>query len=302
MRKKQKKRDFKDECSVPPPLAKHILSSLTLSNPRSKKAVMDYVEIQAREKVLHAEKIKSEHVLGNDYDCWDVHTDKDRYWVITSPTNLYSHKYFPSLDYTLSFHIGVTTRMFAAERGAPSRAQKSRFTQMWRTWEQAADALDRAEEAEDYQAVGMRCRETLIQMARALAKPGMVPNGQAAPKRSDVVGWSSLVANTVAAGQHNDAVRAHLKAMAKSTWDLANWLTHASGAKRSDAIYVIDATHNVLDSFGAAMIRYESGSPERCPECGSYSVEVDFDPDLMPHPYFSSCGHCGWERQEKNMK
>lgn len=106
---------------------------------------------------------------------------------------------------------------------------------------------------------------------------------------------------TVAGGQHNDAIRGHLKAIAKSTWDLANWLTHTSGAKRIDAIYVIDATHTVLDTFGTAMIRHESGSPEQCPECGSYSVEGEFDPDLMPDPYFSLCGHCGWERQEKGM-
>lgn len=168
-------------------------------------------------------------------------------------------------------------------------------------WEQAADALDAAEEAEDFQAVGMRCRETLIRMVRALAKPSMVPHGEAAPKRSDVVNWSSLIANTVAGGQHNDAIRGHLKALAKSTWDLANWLTHASGAKRIDAVFVSDATRTVLDNFGTATIRHESGSPEQCPECGSYAVEVEFDPDLMPDPYFSLCGHCGCERQAKGM-
>ncbi len=67
---------------------KHILGSFTLANPTSKRAVSDYVETQAQsEKVLHAEKVKSEHILGSDHDCWDVHTNKDRYWVITSPSN-----------------------------------------------------------------------------------------------------------------------------------------------------------------------------------------------------------------------
>ena len=40
--------------------------------------------MQAREKVLHAEKIKTEHVLGNEHECWDVHADKNRWWVITN--------------------------------------------------------------------------------------------------------------------------------------------------------------------------------------------------------------------------
>lgn len=298
---KAKKKRQSDECVIPPAIQKHVLSTLTMSSPRSKKAIANYVEVQAREKVLHAERVKSEHLLGNDYECWDVHTNKDRYWVITDPTNLYSHDLFPSLDYTLSFHIGVTTRMMAASRGAPNRVHKSRFTAVWRRWEQAADALDPADEAEDFQAVGVRCREALIQLVRALAKPEMVPSGDAAPKRSDVVGWASLIANTVAPGQHNDAVRAHLKAIAKSTWDLANWLTHAGGARHVDAVFVIDAVHTVLDTFGTAVIRHESGSPERCPDCGSYSIETDFDPDLLPHPYISSCTHCGWEHQEKSV-
>jgi hypothetical protein len=39
-----------------------------MSNPISKRAVSDYVEIQAREKVQHAERVTTEHVLGHDQD------------------------------------------------------------------------------------------------------------------------------------------------------------------------------------------------------------------------------------------
>jgi hypothetical protein len=119
-----------------------------------------------------------------------------------------------------------------------------------------------------------------------------------APKRADVVGWSELIANTIAPGGGNDYIRGHLKAIAKSAWGLANWLTHANGATRPDAEFVLDATKNVIDTFGTAVMRHESGSPECCPECGSYSIEVGFNPDLMPRPYVTECGHCGWQSQE----
>jgi len=294
-----KKRKVKGECTIPPPPVKHILSSYTMSNPISKRAVSDYVEIQAREKVQHAERVMTEHVLGHDHDCWDVHTDKDRYWVITSPTNLYSQHYFPSLDFTLSFHIGVMLRVTALQRGAPTRAHKSRFTPVWRRWEQAAESYDEAEEAEDFQAVGMRCRETLIQFVRVLAKPEMVPAGQEAPKRADVVGWTNLIANNIAPGDRNSYVRGHLKAIAKSAWDLANWLTHQGGATRPDAEIVLDATRTVIDTFGTAVMRHESGAPEKCPECGSYSLDVGFEPELMPRPYILECENCGWQKQQE---
>jgi hypothetical protein len=298
-KKRKKKPNVEGECTIPPPPVKHILGSYTMSNPTSKRAVSDYVETQTRdETVQHAERIMSEHVVGRDYDCWDVHTDKDRYWVITNPTNLYSQHYFPSLDFTLSFHIGVMLRAIALQRGAPTPAHKSRFTPIWRRWEQAAESYDDAEEAEDFQAVGMKCRETLIQFVRVLAKPEMVPNGEEAPKRADVVGWSSLIANAITPGDRNSYIRGHLKAISKSAWDLANWLTHANGAIRPDAEIVLDSTQTVIDTFGTAVMRHESGSPERCPECGSYSIDVGFEPELMPRPYILECENCGWQKQE----
>jgi hypothetical protein len=134
VKKKKKKAKVKGECVIPPTIPKHVLSTLVMFSPRSKKAIADYVEVQAREKVLHAEKIKTEHVMGRDHECWDVHTDKNRWWVISDPTNLYLHDLMPNLDYTLSFHVGVTTRMLAASRGAPNKAHKSRFMVMWRKW------------------------------------------------------------------------------------------------------------------------------------------------------------------------
>jgi hypothetical protein len=63
-RGKKQRRAPRGEHTIPPPPAKHILGSFTLANPTSKRAVSDYVETQARgEKVLHAEKVKSEHIL-----------------------------------------------------------------------------------------------------------------------------------------------------------------------------------------------------------------------------------------------
>jgi hypothetical protein len=260
---KKRRRAPRGEHTIPPPPAKHILGSFTLANPTSKRAVSDYVETQARgEKVLHAEKVKSEHILGRDYVCWDVHTKKDRYWVITSPSNLYSQRYFPSLDFTLSFHVGVTARIVARSRGAPDDAQKAR-----------------------------------LQFARSLAKLEMVPPGEDAPQRSNFISWSELIANAVAGGGSAERIRGHLKAIAKSAWELTGWLTHANGGTRQDAVFVLDATHGVLAAFGSAVIRYESGSPERCPNCGSYNLDVGFNPEL-PQPYVSECEECGWQSPE----
>lgn len=44
---------------------------------------------QRRGKGAARRELVSERVFGCEYDVWDVHTDKERWWV-TSPTNFYS--------------------------------------------------------------------------------------------------------------------------------------------------------------------------------------------------------------------
>jgi hypothetical protein len=61
---------------------------------------------------------------------------------------------------------------------------------------------------------------------------------------------------------------------------------------------VPDATENILGAFGSAVIRHEIESPERCPSCGSYNLDVGFNPDL-PRPCVSECEECGWQSPER---
>ena len=132
------------------------------SDPHSESDIASYVEGQAPdETVQHVEKIKQEIVLADKYEIWDVTTDKDRWWVITNFTNLYSQRHFPSLDYTLSFHIGLMMRLRSRSDRVDGN-DPSPFDEVFRREEQAEHRLDIAIEAEDYQAVGLLLRESLL--------------------------------------------------------------------------------------------------------------------------------------------
>jgi hypothetical protein len=188
---------------------------------REAEGIRGYVEWQSpKEKVQHLEKITTEHLPGRRFDVWDVHTTGERYWVIASPINLYSQRLFPSMDYTLSFHVGVTTRMLGDRKASVSNVQQDRLAAAWRRWFQAADAFDRADEADEFQAVGMRCRQCLLALISAAASNSMVPTGEDPPKSDDFIHWSELIANSIASGQSAEEVRAYLKTVAKSTWQL----------------------------------------------------------------------------------
>ena len=84
------------------------------------KEVREYFEWQAPDlEVTFMQKVYSETVLNARHDAWDIHTNKDRWWVITGGTNLYSQEQFPNMDLALTFHIGLMLRIprTAAQQG-----------------------------------------------------------------------------------------------------------------------------------------------------------------------------------------
>src|SRR5438045_1437273 len=103
------------DCVVPPPAlpAADLARYSPSRDPDSERGIAEYIEIESHgeEVVQNVELIKTEIVAGEKYEIWDVTTDKERWWVLTNPTNLYSQKTFPSLDYTLSFHVGLMMRV-----------------------------------------------------------------------------------------------------------------------------------------------------------------------------------------------
>ncbi len=293
-----------DDCVVPPRIPPEALKDFVLSGEAEdeRQSIRDYVTSQAREKVLHVERLNRERILGREYEVWDVHTDESRWWVITSPTNLYSQELFPSADYTLSFHVGLMARMMARHETATAE-ERDRTAVPWRRLQQAEEALETGDEAEDFQAVGMRCRECLLELTRSLSDAAMVPVGSEVPKAADFVNWSDVIAGHVAPGGSGEELRRYLRAVAKSTWQYVNWLTHATNAVRFDGRIAVDSTSHVLGSFVAAAIRREQGTPDRCPTCKSYQLDSVYDPEIdSPHPYRLVCRRCDWTSTEVEVE
>lgn len=291
------------ECVIPEPVPAEALEKLNLKQTAFDGAqeIRDYVEWQSpEERVSYVEKISSERIFSTEYETWDVHTTGERYWVITNPTNLYSQRLFPSADYTLSFHVGLMARVNARREARANEPERDRLSVAWRRWSQAGESLDRAHEAEDFQAVGMRCRECLITLVREIADESMIPENGEVPKIGDFIHWTELVANTVASGARAAAIRGYLKTTAKETWQLVNWLTHAANAGRFDAELALEATHATMVAFGAVVLRHERGTPDRCPECSSYQLTTRFLPDLDPSGYGDVCSACGWIASPSN--
>jgi len=262
--------------------------------------VVEYMEAEAPdETVEHAEKIAAERLLGEEYSVWDVHTDKGRWWVIKPLTNLYTHDRFKSMDETLSFHVGLMVRMREGQALKAPERPEPRLERTRRQWEQAAKAQIEADEAEEFQAVGVRCRETLLSFVHAIGTPAILTEGEAAPAASDFIHWSEKIANAVAPGSPSKDLRTYLKVVSKAAWQYVSWLTHAKNAARPDGEMAVEIVAHFLSLFEQAIERQERGGPERCPSCGSYRLvgdeEIDFENDAVIRRRL--CEACEWSEE-----
>ncbi len=253
------------------------------STQREKDQIRAYVEDQAHEEVVHLEKAASEPVGPVRHDIWDVHCAGSRWWVVTKPTDLYHQADFKSRDVVLTFHVGLALRMsYLQERDVPvAPEQADRLPGSWRRWQQAFDAYDSGDEAETFQAVGVRLRECLVSFISEATSDELVPADAQRPKNADFKGWTDLLANRLAGGESAARLRSYLKKLAVETWEYVNWLTHAKNAVRVDAEIGLKAAEHLLGVFTTARLRL-GRTCTRCPTCGSYQVVA------------GTCGHCGW--------
>ncbi len=260
--------------------------------------VAGYVEWQAPDlKVTFCQKVYSESVLSHRHDVWDVHTTKDRWWVITNPTNLYSQEQFPNMDYAVTFHMGLMLRMPRSERPAIMEAQVEPFTKSFEAVSACHDALGQAHKVSDFQTVGVRCREALLSFV-AIAKVAIpwVKEGDP-PKGADFKAWIEHVCSVVLAGETNKYRRQLLKAQADAAWTFVNWLTHTSSSNWHDAEAGVQATEATISLCSNATTLFIRRVPSECPDCGNKRLtplraeNPENDMEVWERPF---CPECEW--------
>lgn len=260
--------------------------------------VVGYMQSQAPDlAVQFVQKVYSENVIHVRHDVWDVHTDADRWWVITEPMNLYSQRDFPNMDLALTCHVGLCLRIPRSERSKLSELPIEPFAECYRYMEEASEALRHAHEVSDYQAIGVRCRECLL--AFGLAGRAAIPwkSEEEPPKDADFKAWTEHIFNTILPGGSNEQQRHLLKTLLDSAWKVANWLTHAKSSHWHDAEAAVATTENAVTLAVSALIRFIRGVPDECPACGSQRLSPERgsrtdDPETdWERP---TCDKCGW--------
>ncbi|MGA2590917.1 MAG: hypothetical protein ABSH32_13445 [Bryobacteraceae bacterium] len=243
------------------------------------------------------QKVYSENVLNVRHDVWDVHTNADRWWVITEPMYLYAQEQFPNMDLALTFHIGLCLRIPRSERQKLSEIPAEPFGACLRGLQEASEALGQAQEVADYQSIGVRCREALLAFVN-IAQTVMPWTGpEEPPKKADLKGWADHICSIALSGDSHKYRRHLFKTLLESAWEFANWLTHTKSSHWHDAEAACAVTENAISLSISAVIRHVRGVPEHCPACGSQRLS----PERGYHREFPgiewerpTCDKCGW--------
>lgn len=261
-------------------------------------SITEYMEWQASDlKVTFCQKVYSETYLNHRHDVWDVHTTKDRWWVITNPTNLYSQEQFPNMDLAMTFHAGLMLRVPRSERPTISSGQIEPFAKAYEAIAAAHDALGQAHAVADYQTVGVRCREALLSFT-SIAQVAFPWEGEAErPKKSDFKAWVDHLCSVVLAGETNKYRRQLFKTQADAAWVFVNWLTHSSSSNWHDAEAAVSAAEATIALCTNAALLYIRKVPNECPECGDHRLtplraeNPSVEGDIWERP---SCTMCEW--------
>jgi hypothetical protein len=231
--------------------------------------------------VKHVEKISAENIAGDRYEVWNCVTNQGKWWVVTPLMNFYTQRDFKSADVVLTFHVGMVSRVMSRNEAPITPELQEAFSEPWRKWEDAVETMRVAQEAEDFQAVGMRLREAYVSMLKMVADDELVPEGADRPQDANAE-WLNILAERIAGGSSNARLRAYLKTVGKETWQHVNWLTHTSNATRFDAEIAVANISHLISVFTVSIVRHHRGGPKRCEDCGSYRVGGGV------------CPRCGW--------
>jgi hypothetical protein len=109
---------------------------------------------------------------------------------------------------------------------------------------------------DEIQEVGRRAREVLIDCAKLIADPSLVPEGQEPPKAGDAKAWLELFLTARASGSS----RGELRRVVRTAWDLAQKVTHGD-LGRVDAFAAAQATVLVVRTLQELALAPDADGP-----------------------------------------
>ncbi|MDF2477575.1 MAG: hypothetical protein K0S24_3058 [Sphingobacterium sp.] len=263
----------------------------------TKEEVDYYIETQMNCKVISSKPETSISDLGYNVTIWNVRTDKEGAWWVATGGNFPMHyypqdkPYYMTTDEVFSFHLGLMMRLMYREETKPEHvvdfiSRKAEIAKdIRRKLELAAEKLNDAVEIEEIQAIGVICRETLLQLIENISESDILIKDVEDFKKADYKNRIEGIINLILPGARNKEFRKNIKNLAFGAWDLSNNITHSSTRTTAEAWVCHTLCTALITSIEHLLLNYfDILSGEQCKKCGSRNLliaENDENDDLL---------------------
>lgn len=277
---------------------------------RSYKDIVAYVELEnnGEAKVVSA---KPEHTftdLGDNVTVWNVKTDCDgAWWVVEgeyTPMNLYPQgAYYFSADEVYSFHIGLMERVKSSHNQYTASEYVDAATLgaeiapvIFRKLKNIATQIDHAAEVEDFQAIGVQCREILIELGNTIYSPEMAGDEEQ-PQASNFKKKAELFMKYSLQGSDNSDYRSIVKKLTEATWDYACKITHSQSSTFYEASTCVALIMSLVSTYeNIHQKNNDLLSTYQCANCKSKKLSVSLiekDAEAVVTRLHLRCDECG---------
>lgn len=273
------------------------------------KEIIKYVEKQFENKckVLSAKIENTFDDLGSDVRIWNIKTDVEgSWWVVEGdeiPMNLYSQgAYYFSTDEVYSFHIGLMERMknkfseYRPENYVRAMTLDEEIApNLFRKLRHIAELINSAKEIEDFQSIGVQCREVLIELANNIYIPEMAGKEEQ-PQKSNFKKKAELFVNFYLNGSENSDYREYIKKITEAVWKYANKITHSQSSTVYEVSSCVSLTMSLICVY--ENIRQKIFSPLEqymCKHCKSKKLAIigdDHDKNGIVSKLYLQCEEC----------
>ena len=248
--------------------------------------IKKYVEWQSQNKckVVSAKPEHTFNDLGTEVRVWNVKTDVEGFWWVVEgdvvAMNLYPQDaYYFGADEVYSFHMGIMQRMQASsykpEDYVSALSLDSDIApRLFRKLKGIADLVDTAVEIEDFQSIGVQCRELLIELGNSIYSPDMATDNEQ-PQASNFKKKAELFVQFYLTGSENGDYRTILKKLTESTWDCASKITHSRSATFYEASTCVSLCISLVSAYENIRQKvFDPLSQYHCNNCLSKKLEI----------------------------
>lgn len=243
--------------------------------------------------------------LGVNVNVWNVKTSRGAYWVVegeTAPMNLYTQNanYF-SADEAYSFHMGITQRLSKRHQENFKHVidemplDIERLRSINRKLNMASQKLSVDLEPEEFQSIGLICRESLIELSKELCKRNKELIKSKGLKTSDFKNVSNEFIDLYIPGSNNAELRNHSRKLVEIAWSYNSSIVHSPNKTFPDVKIGLLFTSAVISLLENLFFKHLGFDNEPvCSNCGSKKIDIV---EIDNNKFVTICKSCENEEE-----